>query len=262
MTRILIEAAVETVEDAEAATAGGADRLELCAALDLGGLTPTLGMLREVRAVSGLPVVVMLRPRGGDFVYDERELRVMARDLEGFLPHAPAGFVLGVLDQSGRVHEAACKLLLKVAGGVPVVFHRAFDRTPDPLAALETCVKLGFARVLTSGREATGLAGSPAIRKLRDAAAGRIEILPCGKVSAKNAADILSLTACTQLHGAFAEPVPEAGGRGHRGYAQRCRTSAAEVAAVRAAVDAASPNGVSSPRMTGLGPPRTGTPPP
>lgn len=237
MTRVLIEAAVETVEDAEAATRGGADRLELCAALDLGGLTPTLGMLHEVRAISGLPVVVMLRPRGGDFVYDEREVRVMARDLEGFLPHDPAVFVLGVLDKSGRVHEEACAMLLKLAGRVPVVFHRAFDRTPDPLAALETCVQLGFARVLTSGREATGLAGSPAIRKLRDAAAGRIELLPCGKVNAKNAADILALSCCTQLHGAFAEPVPAATERGHRGYAQRCRTSATEVAAVRAAVD-------------------------
>ena len=239
MTRILIEAAVETVDDAEAATKGGADRLELCAALDLGGLTPTLGMLHEVRAVSGLPVVVMIRSRGGDFVYDEREVRVMARDLEAFLPHKPAGFVLGVLDKSGRVNDAACEELLKRAAGVPVVFHRAFDRTPDPLAALETCVELGFARILTSGREATGLAGSPAIRKLRDAAAGRVEILPCGRLNAKNAADVLGVTGCTQLHGAFAEPVPESGERGRRGYAQRCRTCEAEVAATRGAVDRA-----------------------
>ena len=236
MTRITIEAVVETIDDAEAATRGGADRLELCAALDLGGLTPTLGTLHEVRAATRLPVVVMIRPRGGDFVYDERELRVMARDLEAFLPHQPAGFVLGVLDESGRVHEAACKLLLKLAAGVPVVFHRAFDRTPDPLAALETCVELGFARVLTSGREATGLAGSPAIRKLRDAAAGRIEILPCGRLDAKNGREVLQVTGCTQLHGSFAEPVPEATERGRRGYAQRCRTKEAEVAAVRAAV--------------------------
>ena len=241
MKRVLIEVAVETVEDAEAATAGGADRLELCAALDLGGLTPTLGALHEVRAVSGLPVVVMIRPRGGDFVYDERELRVMARDLEGFLPHNPAGFVLGVLDPSGRVHEAACAALLKLAGGVPVVFHRAFDRTPNSKKALETCVELGFTRILTSGREATGLAGAGEIRALEAAAAGRIEVLPCGKVSAKNAVDLLAHTSCAQLHGSFAEPVPEADGRGHRGYAQRCRTSAAEVAAVRAAVDRATP---------------------
>jgi len=237
VTRILIEAVVETIDDAEAATRGGADRLELCAALDLGGLTPTLGVLHGVRAVSGLPVVVMIRPRGGDFVYDERELRVMARDLEAFLPHHPAAFVLGVLDESGRVHEAACKLLLELAGGVPVVFHRAFDRTPDPAAALETCIELGFARILTSGREATGLAGSPAVRKLRDAAAGRIEVLPCGRLDAKNARDVLHVTGCTQLHGSFAVPVPEGDARGRRGYAQRCRTSEGEVAAVRAAVD-------------------------
>ena len=236
MTRITIEAAVETIDDAEAATKGGADRLELCAALDLGGLTPTLGTLAEVRAVSQLPVVVMIRPRGGDFVYDDRELRVMARDLEAFLPHRPAAFVLGVLDASGRVNEAACRRLVGRAAGVPVVFHRAFDRTPDPIAALETCIDLGFARVLTSGREATGLAGSPAVRKLADAAAGRIELLPCGRVTAASAVEILRVTGCTQLHGSFAAPVPESGERGRRGYAQRCATSEAEVAAVRVAV--------------------------
>jgi copper homeostasis protein len=235
--RVLIEAAVETVEDAQAAADGGADRLELCAALDLGGLTPTLGLLAEVRAVTQLPVVVMLRPRGGDFVYTPAECRVMKRDLEAFRPHKVAGFVLGVLDESGRVHEAACRELVGLAAGVPVVFHRAFDRTPDPIAALETVIALGFARILTSGREATGLAGSPTIRKLREVAGGRIEILPCGRVTAKTAADILSETGCDQLHGSFAEAIPEPAAPGRRGYASRSRTSAAEVEAVRVAVD-------------------------
>ena len=236
--RVLIEAAVESVDDAVAAADGGAGRLELCAALDLGGLTPSLGAYLEVRAAVRLPVCVMIRPRGGDFVYSDAEVRVMARDVALFLPHKPDAFVFGALRPDGRVDEEACARLREAAGFVPCVFHRAFDRAPNPLTTLDAVHKLGFVRVLTSGRESDVLAGAEVIAALVKHSAGRVQVLPCGKVRAANVADVVRVTGCDQVHGSFAEPVPVGAGTGYRGYPQRSQTSRAEVAAVRQVLDA------------------------
>jgi copper homeostasis protein CutC len=235
--RVLIEAAVESVEDAVAAEQGGADRLELCAALDLGGLTPSLGAYLEVRSAVRLPVVVMIRPRPGDFVYSAAELRVMARDIDTFLPHRPDGFVFGTLVADGRIDAAAVGRLVALACGVPCVFHRAFDRVPQASEAVEQLVAAGFRRVLTSGREATALAGTAEIAKVVRRAAGRIEVLPCGRIRAKDVGEVIRLTGCDQVHGSFAVPARLPDERGHRGYAERSRTSREEVAATRAALD-------------------------
>jgi copper homeostasis protein len=213
-TRFRIEVAVETPGDAKAAAAGGADRLELSSALDLGGLTPSVGLFEEVLAVSQLPVFVMIRPRPGDFVYDAAEVRVMARDIEAFRAVAPAGFVFGVLNEDGGVDREACARLQQACGNLPCVFHRAFDRCPQPSEALEDVIYLGFRRVLTSGREPTALAGSTNITKLREAAGGRIEVLPCGQIRAANVETIVRVTGCDQVHASFGEPVPEEPGRG------------------------------------------------
>lgn len=235
--RVLLEVAVESVADAIAAEEGGADRLELCAALDLGGLTPSHGAYLEVRAATRLPVVVMIRPRPGDFVYAPAELRVMARDIDAFLPLRPDGFVFGALVGDGRIDLATVGHLVARAGGVPCVFHRAFDRVPDQADAIDQLVGAGFARVLTSGREATALAGAAEIAKVVTRAAGRIEVLPCGRVRAGDAAEVIRLTGCDQVHGSFARPLLLPDVRGHRGYPERCGTSRQEVAATRAALD-------------------------
>lgn len=237
MPRVILEVCVESVEDAVAAGRGGADRLELCAALDLGGLTPSLGLYQAVRAAVKLPIVVMLRPRGGDFVYSDTELDVMRRDLELFAPHQPDGFVFGPLLPDGRVHSDAAWKLRQLCGTRQAVFHRALDRTPKLVDAIDELVRLSFTRVLTSGREQTATAGVEKIKKVVDHAAGRIEILPCGKVRAENAVGVLEATGCTQLHGSFAEPVTVSDERGHRGYVGRSRTGGEAVAATRRAVD-------------------------
>ena len=234
---ILIEVAIESPDDAVAAQTGAADRLELCSALDLGGLTPSIGTYLEVRAKTRLPVFVMIRSRGGDFVYSESEIAVMLRDVELFLPHNPDGFVFGALQPTGQIDVANCAEFLLRVGDKPCVFHRAFDRTPDAREALEQIIALGFKRVLTSGRERLALTGSPEIAKLVKLADGRIEILPCGQVRAKSAVEIIKLTDCTQLHASFAEPIPEHTGRGYRGYTQRCHTSESEVIATRQVLD-------------------------
>ena len=238
MPRITIEAAIETVEDAIAATEGGADRLELCAALDLGGLTPTMGQIEAVRAVTTLPLVLMLRSRGGHFVYTTHELGIIAKDLKHLAATKPIGYVVGILNPDGTIHLDAMRDLIAQADGTPVVFHRAFDRTPHHLKALDTLIELGVTRVLTSGGQPTALAGSPRLAKLVEHAAGRMQILPCGRVRAADAVSILQVTGAKQLHGSFAVPAIEDERAGLRGYQGRSVTSADEVRAVREAVDA------------------------
>jgi copper homeostasis protein len=235
--RFQLEVVCETVADAHAALDGGADRIELCSALDLGGLTPSAGLFDAVLAVVRLPVWVMIRPRPGDFVYSSSDVEVMRRDVEAFRRVGPAGFVFGVLSPDGRVNAEACRRLLASCGDTPAVFHRAFDRTPDALEALRTLIDLGFRRVLTSGREGTALDGAKAIAQVREVAGRHIEVLPCGKVRAENIEPLLRETGCDQVHGSFAEEVPAGDGAGFRGYALRTRVGREKVAAARAELD-------------------------
>jgi copper homeostasis protein len=226
---ITLEVCIESVADARAATAGGADRLELCAALALDGLTPSFGLYQEVREATHLPIVVMIRPRPGDFVYSADEVRVMLRDLGAFRPLRPDGFVFGALRPDGQIDTAACSELRMRAGGVPCVFHRAFDCTADSGAAVEQLVQAGFVRLLTSGREPDAMIGAATIAETVRRAAGRIEVLPCGRVRANTAAELIRRTGCDQVHGSFAVFDDQ----------QVRRTSREEVAAARAALDRA-----------------------
>jgi len=237
MAHILIEAACETAEDARAAAAGGADRLELCAALDLGGLTPSWGFVRDVRTDVPLPAAVMIRPRAGDFVYSDDDVRVMARDLEAFHHLTPSAFVFGLLTADAEVDEARCAELVRLAGKTPCVFHRAFDRARNLRTGLEVLIRLGFRRVLTSGVAPTAVEGVPNLRELHELAAGRIEILPGGGIRPDTALDVVKGTGCRQVHASFAEEIPESSDRGRAGYSPRRRLSQDHVAATRAAVD-------------------------
>jgi copper homeostasis protein len=232
-----LEVCVETVEDAATAEAGGADRLELCAALDLGGLTPSVGLYQEMAAAVALPTWVMIRPRPGDFVYSASDVGVMARDIEVFRRLKPAGFVFGVLTPDGSVNREAARLLIEGCGELPAVFHRAFDRVASIPVALEALIDLGFRRILTSGGEPTAREGARAIARVRAHAAGRIEVLPCGRVRADHIAELVKATGCDQVHGSFAEPVPVGEQTGLRGYPQRLRVSREQVVAARSELD-------------------------
>ena len=198
--RVLLEVAVAFVEDAETAQAGGADRLELNSAFALGGLTPSLGMLIEARAAVTLPLMVMLRPRRGGFCYSEREYRVLRRDLDLAVKHGADGLVFGALTADGKVDADRNRQLVKACGKREAVFHRAFDVTPDPFAALEQLVELGFRRVMTSGQEENAYHGAARIAEILARAAGRIEVLPAGGINRFNVADVVARTGCTQIH--------------------------------------------------------------
>jgi copper homeostasis protein len=204
--RVLLEVPVASVEDAVAAQQGGADRLELNAALSLGGLTPSLGTLIEVKAAVVLPIFVMVRPRPGGFAYSKADFQVMQRDVDLALQHGADGIVVGILTEEGEVDMDRCRRVLRQAGDRAAVFHRAFDVTPDPFASLEQLIDLGFRRVMTSGQEETAYNGSKQIAGLIGRAAERIDILPAGGINRFTVADVLARTGCNQVHASLRVP--------------------------------------------------------
>ena len=197
---ILLEIIATSAEDCATIERHGGERIELCAALALGGLTPSAGLVAAARAATVLPIMMMLRPREGGFCYTNSEVATLLRDLELGMAHQVDGFVFGCLCEDGTIDRARTRQIVERAGGRQTVFHRAFDVTPDPLAALETLVDLGVTRVLTSGQQPTAQAGADLIRTLVERAAGRIEILPGSGVKPENVADLLRRTGATQIH--------------------------------------------------------------
>ncbi len=198
--RVLLEVCVASVDDALAAVQGGADRLELNAGLALGGLTPSAGLFAEVIARGSVPVIAMVRPRPGGFCYSPSDLDVMLRDARAFLAGGAAGLAFGVLRENGEIDVERCRAFRDVCGEREAVFHRAFDVTPDPFAALDTLVELGFRRVMTSGQETTAATGAGLIAELVRRAAGRIEVLPAGGIHGRTAGDLGRQTGCEQVH--------------------------------------------------------------
>ena len=201
---VLVEICVGSVDDALAATAGGADRLELNCALTLGGLTPSVGLMAEVRRRLTIPVIAMVRPRAGGFAYSGTDFEVMLRDAEALLAAGADGLAFGILTPGGEVDTRRCCRLREVCGDRDAVFHRAFDVTPDPSAALDCLIDLGFHRVMTSGQAESALAGADLIDRLIRRAAGRIEVLPAGRINPDNVADLVSRTGCGQVHASVA----------------------------------------------------------
>lgn len=179
--RVLIEVCLESVESVLEAQKGGADRVELCSDLFEGGLTPTIGTLKTAKKLSSIKINCMIRPRGGDFCYSDYEFEVMKQDLLALKEVGADGFVFGILKPNGTIDEKRTKELIDLARPLPVTFHRAFDMVPDADAALETLIKLGVDRVLTSGQEATVLEGMFNLKHLVQKAGERIIVMPgCG----------------------------------------------------------------------------------
>ncbi len=207
---MIYEICVDSVAGVRAAKASGAHRVELCANLLEGGTTPSRGMIRAARKIAGLGLQVIIRPRGGDFLYDDDEFEIMAGDIETAKTEGADGVVIGLLTAEGEVDEARTKALIARARPLSVTFHRAFDMTRDPFAALETLIRLGVDRILTSGQEATVLEGLPLITELVRRAGERIIIMPGGGITARNAARIKAAVTLKEMH--FAALEPETGG--------------------------------------------------
>lgn len=209
MTRVLVESCVDSVDAALASEAGGAARLELCAHLDVGGTTPDPALVAAVVAAVRIPVVAMVRPRGGDFVYDVNELSAMTRDVVRLREAGVHGIVTGVLTGAGAINVPLMQVLVRMAGRLPVTCHRAFDEARDLDAALEALVDLGVTRVLTSGGAPTAAEGTATLARLVQRAAGRIAILAGGSVRASNVRAIVDSTGVREVHArVIREPAP------------------------------------------------------
>ncbi|XP_060068496.1 copper homeostasis protein cutC homolog [Ylistrum balloti] len=198
----MMEVCVDSVESAQNAEEGGATRVELCGSLVEGGTTPSLGLFQTVKSHISIPVFVIIRPRGGDFLYSDTEIKVMKQDISLFMssPDPPDGFVIGCLNSDGTVNTGLCKELMALARPSQMTFHRAFDMTPDLGAALAAVIDCGFERVLTSGGHSTALEGLPILCDLVKQAKGKVIIMPGGGITSHNISRIIQGCGCSEFH--------------------------------------------------------------
>lgn len=187
------------------AAENGADRVELCSALSLDGLTPSAGMIEYAVSFDSLKVHVLIRPREGNFAYTPDEISLMVRDIETARHLGADGVVIGALRHDGTIDTEACRRMISAAGDMSVTFHRAFDTVPDPFTALEDIISLGCSRVLTSGQARTAAEGIDLLAALHRKAAGRIIILAGAGVNPDNAVTILRDGLADELHGSLSE---------------------------------------------------------
>ena len=181
MNHPLIEACVDSYASCKAVTLGGADRLELCGHLAIGGTTPSSVVFKQVQRDCDVKINVLIRPRFGDFLYSDMEMEEMCEEIKIFRDLGANGVVIGVLTPDGELDREKMARLIECAGGIDVTLHRAFDMTRDPYAALETAIELGCKTILTSGQASNVVAGKDLLKEVYARAAGRIDIMAgCG----------------------------------------------------------------------------------
>lgn len=208
MSKIKFEICVDTPHGLKVAKQAGADRVELCSALVAGGLTPSRGLMRLAHEIE-MRSHVMIRPREGDFCFSDDELNLMLDDIALAKSEQMQGVVLGVTQADGTLDKAALKTLIDAAEGMDLTLHRAFDVTPDPFAALETAIELGFDRILTSGQKTNANDGRDLLGKIAAAANGRIEIMPGSGVNAATITSLSAVMPLTSVHTSCAAPLPQ-----------------------------------------------------
>ena len=198
--KFLLECATDSVESALAAAKGGADRLELCANLIIGGTTPTLALYDEVRSHSDIPLFILIRPRFGDFLYTDYEANVICREIEMFQKAGAEGVVIGSLNKDGSLNAEHMKRFIDSAKDMSVTLHRAFDVCADPFETLKQAKELGVNTILTSGQAPSSLEGIDLYEKLIEKANGEISILAGGGIKASTIEKLLKQTSLTAFH--------------------------------------------------------------
>jgi copper homeostasis protein len=203
---MILEICVDSVESAKAAESGGAQRVELCAGLSEGGITPSTGLMRAVREALSIPVYVMVRPRGGDFFYTPDEFQVMRIDIEEAKKTGMDGVVLGLLQKDGQIDVDRTRELVEYASPMGVTFHRAIDWAPDVEAALEDVITTGAERVLTSGGMLTALQAAERIASMVAQSKDRIRLMACGRIRYDNIAEVAQKTGAPEYHASLRKP--------------------------------------------------------
>lgn len=243
---IKLEVCCDSLDSVQAAVRGGASRIELCSALTEGGLTPSVGMVREALRLSPLPIHVLIRPRGGDFLYSAAEWQAMRDDVATMRDLGVHGVVVGGLLADGRIDVEHTAQLVELAGPLSVTFHRALDMSSDPEAGIASLCEMGVHRLLTSGMAATALDGVARIAQWQQQFGERLILMPGCGVNSKNVAEIICRTGATEIH-ASAKRMVESGmqfrrddvkmGSADRDEFARYVTDETEVRGIRAALD-------------------------
>jgi copper homeostasis protein len=205
---IVVEVCVDSVASATAAARGGAARVELCSSLIEGGITPSAGLIETTRAAVSLDLYVMIRPRGGDFLYDRDEFEAMRRDIATAKRLGANGVVLGILDVHGKIDVTRTRELIADARPLSVTFHRAFDMAADLFRSLDDLCKVGADRLLTSGGEATSLQGQKTIAQLIRQAGDRIIVMPGSGIKPDNARSLVDHTGAREIHVGLRSAIP------------------------------------------------------
>ncbi len=197
---IAVEICVGDLESAIAAEMGGADRVELCDNLAVGGTTPSLGTIAEAVKSLRIPVQVLVRPRAGGFVYSDRELSVMRRDVEAAREMGAAGVVIGILDRSGRVDRDRNAVLIEAARPISITFHKAIDQARDPIEAIDDLLAIGVDRVLSSGRQPSALEGVEMLARMVERADGRLAVMAGGRLAVEHLASVIRESGVREIH--------------------------------------------------------------
>lgn len=197
---ILLEVCVDSTESALAAVRGGADRLELCSNLIIGGTTPDIYLYEEIRKFTQIPIRALIRPRFGDFCYSEYEYHIMENNIKAFGKAGVEGVVIGALDCHGNLDIEHMKTLIQCAGDKKITLHRAFDVAKDPYEALNQAIELGVDTILTSGQKNSCLAGKGLLGELIQKAGEKIIIMPGGGISPDTIEEVAASTGAKAYH--------------------------------------------------------------
>ncbi len=206
-----LEVCIDHIASAVAAKAGGADRLEVCGALAVDGITPSYGLVEQCFEQGKVEVMMMIRPHAGGFCYEKNEVDTMLRDIRVARQLGVNGVVLGALRKDGRIDRELCQRLIDAARPLSVTFHRAFDLTPDPFEALDSLLEMGVDRLLTSGQAASALGGAQLIRALVERAGTGLCVMAGAGICAQNVATVVRATGVREIHASASEVVMDGG---------------------------------------------------
>jgi copper homeostasis protein len=206
---MILEVCIDLIESALAAMRGGADRIEVCGALSVGGITPSYGLVEQCVAIGGIEVMMMIRPHAGGFCYEPDEVSIMLRDIHVAQTLGAHGIVIGALQKDGRVDRELCQRLIDSARPLSVTYHRAFDLTPDPLEALDSLLELGVNRLLTSGQAECAMQGSDLIRELVGRAGNGLAVMAGAGIRPQDVATLIRTTGVREIHTSARESVAD-----------------------------------------------------